>query len=155
MGYYLRAFCTSPDIPSLRMVFEWAEAQGVRLDAPSAALDAAGWQHAEVIYNSDRQPFVVETDAGELFRAEVEEFLERLDDVDESPEKRKVVDHLEQSKAVVAAQLLGLLGDSDDEVYTAAGTFLTYFVDPAAGLGLPAEELGRRPSARTVPSRAA
>jgi hypothetical protein len=131
MGYYLRAFCASPDIPSLRSVFEWAEGQGVRLDAPSADLDAAGWHQAEVVYKSDSQPFVAEAAADELLREEVEEFLESLDDVDESPEKRKVVDHLEQSKALVAAELLG---DLDDAAYTAAGTFLTYFVEHCGGM---------------------
>jgi hypothetical protein len=131
MGYYLRAFCTSSDIPSLRAVFEWAEDQGVRLEAPSAVLDAPKWQQAEVIYKSDRQPLVAETGAGELLREEVEEFLELLEDVDESTEKQTVLQHLQQSKAVVAAQLLG---DIDDDGYTAAGTFLTYFVEHCGGM---------------------
>jgi hypothetical protein len=131
MAYYLRAFCTSPDIPPLRAVFEWAEGHGVRLDAPSADLDAPGWQQAQVIYNTEKQPFVAETDAGELLREEVEESVEFLDDVGESPKKQKVLDHLEQSKAVIAAQLLG---DIDDEGYTAAATFLTYFVEHCGGM---------------------
>jgi hypothetical protein len=131
MGYYLRAFCTSPDIPPLRPVFEWAESQGVRFASPSADLDASGWQQAEVVYKSDRQPFVAETDADQLLREEIEEYLEFLDDVDESSDKQKVVDHLGQTKAVVAAQLLG---DVDDDGYTAAGTFLTYFVKHCGGM---------------------
>ena len=42
-----------------------------------------------------------------------------------------MLDHLQQSKAVVAAQLLG---DIDDDAYTAAGTFLAYFVEHCGGL---------------------
>jgi hypothetical protein len=131
MGYYLRAFCTSSDIPSLRTVLEWAEGQGVRLEVPSAVLDAPEWRQAEVVYKSDRQPFVAETDAGELLRDEVEEFVELLEEVEESPARQKVLEHLEQSKAVVAAQLLG---DVDDDGYAAAGTFLNYFVEHCGGL---------------------
>jgi hypothetical protein len=62
---------------------------------------------------------------------ELEEFVEFLEDLADSPEKQKVLDHLEQSKAVVAVQLLG---DVDEAGYTAAGTFLTYFVDHVGGL---------------------
>ena len=94
-------------------------------------MDATGWEQAEVVYNPERSPIVAETNTGELLRDEVEEFIEFLEDVDESPEKQKVLDHLEQSKAVVAAQLLG---DVDDEGYTAAGTFLTYFIEHCGGL---------------------
>lgn len=112
-------------------MFEWADGRGVHLEAPSADLDAPGWEQAEIVYKSDRQPFVAELNTGELLREELEEFFEFLEDVADSPEKQKVLDHLEQSKAVVAAQLLG---DVDDDGYTAAGTFLTYFVEHAGGL---------------------
>jgi hypothetical protein len=131
MGYYLRVFCMSPEIPSLRAVFEWAEVRDVRLDAPSADVDAPSWRQAEVVYKTGRQPFVAETDADQLLREEVEEFVEFLEDVDDSSEKQKVLDHLEQSKAVVSTQLLG---DVDDDGYAAAGTFLTFFVEHCGGL---------------------
>lgn len=131
MGYYLRAFCTSADIPPLRTIFDWAEKQGVRLEAPETDVDATGWEQAEVIYQPERSPIVAETNTGELLHEEVEEFVDFLEDVDDSPEKQKVLDHLEQSKAVVAAQLLG---DIDDDGYTAAGEFLTYFVEHCGGL---------------------
>lgn len=131
MGYYLRAFCTFDEAPPLRSVFDWAEGQGVSLQAPSADLDARGWDQAEVVYKPDRQPFVAEANTGELLREEVEEFVEFLEDVDETPEKQRVLDHLQQSKAVVAAQLLG---DIDDDGHTAVATFLTYFVQHNGGL---------------------
>jgi hypothetical protein len=131
MGYYLRAFCTSDKTSPLRAVFEWAKHRGVHLEAPSADLDAPGWKHAEVVYKSDRQPFVAEVNTGDLLQEELEEFVDFLEDVADSPEKQEVLDHLEQSKAVVAVQLLG---DVDEAGYTAAGTFLTYFVDHVGGL---------------------
>jgi hypothetical protein len=131
MGYCLRAFCTSADVPPLRTVFDWAEMQGVRLDAPSADLETTAWEQAELLYKAGKSSIVAEANRDDLVREEVEEFTELLEDVDDSPEKQKVLDHLEQSKAVVAAQLLG---DIDDDGYTAAGTFLTYFVEHCGGL---------------------
>ena len=131
MSYYIRAFCTSDNVPPLRSVFEWADRQGVHLEAPSIDIDAPRWEQAEILYSSDRQPFVAEVNIGEVVQEELEEFAEFLQDVGDSPEKQKVLDHLEQSKAVVAAQLLS---DVDDDGYTAAGTFLTYFVEHAGGL---------------------
>ena len=131
LAYYLRAFCTSDDIPPLRAVFEWAVGQGVRLDSPEAELDSSTWLQAEILYKRDRSPIVAETNTDDLVREEVGEFIESLEDVDESPEKQKVLEHLRQTKAIVAVQLLG---DIDDDGYSAAGTFLTYFVEHCAGL---------------------
>jgi hypothetical protein len=131
MSYYLRAFCTSDSIPPLGAVFEWAKNRGVHLEAPSADLNAPAWEQAEVVYKSDKQPFVAEINTGKALQEELEEFVEFLEDVADSPDKQKVLRHLEQSKAVVAAQLLGDVGD---EGYNAAGTFLTYFVEHVGGL---------------------
>ena len=131
MAFYLRAFCTSDEIPPLRAVFEWAEGRGVRLKAPAADLDAQGWTQAEVIYQPDRQPFIAERNTGDLLGEEVEEFAELLEDTDDSPEKQRVLDHLERCEAVVAVQLLG---DIDDAGYTAAQTFLTYYVEHCGGV---------------------
>jgi hypothetical protein len=131
VSYYLRAFCKSEDLPPLRAVVEWAESHGVRLDAPSADIDARTWEQAEVAYRADRQPFIAGMNTGELLQEEVEEFVEFLEDVDDSLERQKVLDHLEQSKAVVAAQLLG---DIDDDGHTAVGVFLAYYVEHCGGL---------------------
>jgi hypothetical protein len=131
LAYYLRAFCTSDEIPPLRVVFEWVGGRGVRLEAPATDLDASGWEQAEVIYRPDRQPFIAERCVGDLLREEIEEFTEFLEEVDESPERQDVLDHLERSKAVVAAQLLS---DIDDDGYNAVGAFLSYYVEQCGGL---------------------
>lgn len=131
MAYYLRVFCRSDEIPPLSVVFEWAKGRGVRLEAPTADPEASGWEQAEVIYRPDRQPFIAERSVGDLLREEIEEFTEFLEDLDESPERQDVLDHLDQSRAVVAAQLLS---DIDDDGYNAVGTFLTYYVEHCGGL---------------------
>lgn len=131
MSFYLRAFCKSDEVPPLREVFKWAEGQGVQLRAPSADLDEQSWEQAEVAYKADRQPFTAEVNTSDFLQEEVEEFIEFLEDVDQSPERQKVLDHLEQSKAVIAAQLVG---DIDDEGYAAIGAFLSYYVEHCGGL---------------------
>ena len=85
MGYYLRAFCTSADLPPLRTVFKWVEAQGVRVEAPSSDVDERNWKEAEIVYKPDKQPIVADATSGELLEEEVEEFTEFLADVDDSP----------------------------------------------------------------------
>ena len=62
---------------------------------------------------------------------EVEEFVESLEHVPDSREKDEVVEHLTQTRTVIAAQLMG---DADDEGRNAAVTLLTFFVENAGGL---------------------
>lgn len=132
MGYYLRAFCKTDELPPLRRVFEWTANAGVALElnSGSEALDDANWREAEIRYARDKQPLVVDvsrasSDDG-LLSDEVEEFVEFLEDVEDSPEKQKVLAQLRNSRAVVGAQLMG---DIDDDGYNAVGTFLSYFVE--------------------------
>lgn len=131
MSYYLRAFCTADDTCSLRAVFEWAESRGVRLEAPSADLDTQNWKQAEIAYKPDRQTFIADTDAGDFLREEVAEFVEFLEDVEDSAGKQAVLDHLRRTKAVVATQLPR---DLDDDGYAAVRTFLTYYVEHRGAL---------------------
>jgi hypothetical protein len=65
------------------------------------------------------------------FSGEIEEFLEFLEDAPDSTAKEKVLQHLRETKAIVATQLLG---DVDDDDYAAAGTFLNFFVEHCGGM---------------------
>jgi hypothetical protein len=131
MAYFLRAFCTSPDLPELRDVLDWAESQGIDLSIAAPDLDVRDWHQIEVVYKSERQPFVVEADTGEMVEEEVEEFIELLDEAEDSPAKEMVAAHLQNTRTVVAAQLLA---DVDDDGYAAVGVFLQYFVERYGGL---------------------
>jgi hypothetical protein len=137
MGYYLRAFCTSEDLPPLGGVLEWASAQGVSLALESSspgALGSAGWHEAELRYKPGRRPLVVDVSrAGDdgLLAEEVEEFIEMLGAVEESADKRKVLAHLRASRAIVTAQLLS---DIDDDGYDAVGVVLGFFVEHYGGM---------------------
>jgi hypothetical protein len=131
LGYYLRAFCKS-EVPPLRRVLEWVANEGVvlELDGGSELLDDENWREAEIRYDEGKQPLVVDVSRAssndELLSDEVEEFVEFLEDVDDSPEKQKVLEQLRESRAVVGAQLLG---DIDDAGYSAIGVLLSFFVE--------------------------
>ena len=138
MGYYLRAFCTSEDLPPLGRVLEWAAAQGVSLALEGSSpgtLDSAGWREAELRYQPGRQPLVVDVsragDGHGLLAEEVEEFTGLLGEVAASAGTRKVLAHLRASRAIVAAQLLS---DVDDDGYDAVGVFLGFFVEHCGGM---------------------
>jgi hypothetical protein len=86
VGYYVRAFCASVDLPPLARAFEWAAAQGVSLeleDEPGpGSLDSARWRTAEIRYKHGKPPLAVDVsraaDHGLPFE-EVEEFIEFLE----------------------------------------------------------------------------
>jgi hypothetical protein len=126
MSYFLRAFCTTDELPPLRRVLDWAANEGVVLEL-HAPVDEQDWREAELRYSRGKEPLVVEASRARredgLLSDEVAEFEELLVDVEDSPEKQKVLAQLRNSRAVVAVQLLG------DDGYDAAGTFLRFFVE--------------------------
>jgi hypothetical protein len=137
MGYYVRAFCTSSELPPIRTVFEWAKSEGVSLELDTehttADLDSPDWREIELRYKPGNQPIPVDVTRPVMnsFSDEIDEFVEFLDDVPDSAAKEKVLRQLRQTKAIVATQLLG---DIDDDGYTAAGTFLNFFVGHCGGM---------------------
>jgi hypothetical protein len=138
VGYYLRAFCTSEDLPPLGRAFAWAAARGVPLELEHepvpGALDSARWRWAAIRYQHGKRPLVddVGRAAGNgLPFEEVEEFIELLTEVDESADKGRVLAHLRNSRAVVSAQLFS---DIDDDGYDAVGVFLGFFVEQYGGM---------------------
>jgi hypothetical protein len=139
VSYYVRAFCTSPEIPSLRSVLDWARGQGCTLEVERAAidLDSVDWDEVPVLYKAGKTPCLssISRDEGAsdcLFREEVREFEEFLEDVEDSPARQRVIGHLRQSRYVVANQLP--TADIDEDGYRASAVFLDYFVHHAGGL---------------------
>jgi hypothetical protein len=93
MGYYVRAFCTSSDLPQLRTILDWAKSEGVSLELDAehvaADLDSSHWREAELRYKPGNQPIPVDVirSADELLSDEIEEFVEFLEDVPDSEAK--------------------------------------------------------------------
>jgi hypothetical protein len=138
VGYYVRAFCTSKNLPRLGVVVAWAKERGADFRVVGADLDLEDWREAEIAFSARRQPLVVESETGELLKAEIEEFREFLEDVEDSPAKARVLKHLERCERVVAVQILG---EIHDDVWAAAWNFLAYFVEHLDGL-LQADDVG-------------
>jgi hypothetical protein len=140
MGYYVRAFCSAADVPPLGAVLDWVSRQGVAVRvAPEAGdIDLASptWEDVPLLYAAGQRPILcsVSRDDGSpqgLFREEVREFEEFLEDAEDTPARERVLRHLGQSRYVVANQLMG---DVNDAGYTASALVLEYFVDHGGGL---------------------
>ena len=140
MGYYVRAFCTTGETPQLGRVLEFARNLGSTVELEGVegepGLDDAVWEQVGVLYKADRSAILLELNRarpeGEttLVSEEIEEFLELLEDAPDNRSRRRVEQHLRDTRFIVAAQLAG---DTDDG-YDALANLLRYFVDHNGGL---------------------
>ena len=100
-----------------------------------AELDSPDWVVFDLIYKAGKHPIVVECNrdkgADSLAREECIEFDELLEDLEDSQEKRHVIEHLKNTRSVIACQLLS---DIDEDGYDANGEFLAYFVEHCGGM---------------------
>ena len=138
MGYYVRAFCTSPEVPCIKIVLADLQNRGLAVRAEvddEAKLVSADWSQFDLFYKPDKKPVVVECnrDDGDesLCRKECNEFIEEIHELDDTPSRDRVIGHLKRTTFVVVCQLLS---DIDDDGYTANGEFLAYFVRHCGGL---------------------
>jgi hypothetical protein len=142
MAYYVRAFCKSAEpVPPLARILQWVRGRGptLSLDPRSGRpnLEAEDWNQAELIYKEGKLPLIVEVSRanqpGEaLLHEEIGEFEEFLEDVPESENKRKVLEHLAATRYIVAVQLPA--SDIDQDGYAANGWFMAYFAENCKGM---------------------
>ncbi|MGD2118772.1 MAG: hypothetical protein PVG66_10455 [Chromatiales bacterium] len=135
MPYYVRAFCKSDAVPSvseLESILK-SEYSGVRLETEDAR--DGKWGNAEYYYKDGNQPVVVECNYNDgpesLAAEECEEFIEEIGSPGLSMAKRKVLDHLKNTKYIISCQLLS---DIDDDGYHLNGELLNIFVNNYGGL---------------------
>jgi len=122
MGYYVRAFCTSPKVPELAAIQRWLRERGstavldepthavevARSAAPSTpilALDTSEWEQVGVAYKPGRLPILAECSRDDgtsesLLRQEVDEFIELIGDATPDGAKQRVLKHLRVSKFI-------------------------------------------------------
>jgi hypothetical protein len=138
MPYYVRAFCTGDQIPPITAIIDDLRARGVDVCAEAddeATLASADWEQCWLKYSAAKQPIIVECNRDEgaqsLCRAECDEFVEQLEDGDETPAHRRCIDHLRATRFIIACQLLS---DVEDEGFTVNGEFLGYFVRNCGGI---------------------
>lgn len=141
MSYYTRAFCTSDIVPPLDEVINYVKNQGIDLSiqgySKDTELNSVNWKQRSLVYKKDKLPFLVEVNrkdnsSDRVYQEEINEFKEFLDEVNDSPEKKKVLDHLSSTKYIVVSKIP--TSDFDNEGYKANSFFLDYFVKNYGGL---------------------
>ena len=140
MPYRVRAFCTGTNVPTLKQVFDYAKSNGITLTADEEHgpidIDSTDWTEAEIKYKKNRSPLVIECNRDDgtgdcLAKVEPQEYIDEIGRPGLSFTKRRVINHLKNTKFIIASQLLS---DIDDDGYQANGTFLKYFVDNCGGV---------------------
>lgn len=137
MGYYTRAFCTSPEVPTLselrRQLQVIHKECRIESDEGNSAND---WESFSLYYKNNKLPLLVQLNKrdGEdnLAREEIDEFIEDIGAPLFSLSKRKVINHLAKTKYIVATQLP--TSDIDDDGYEINGNFLQIFAANYGGM---------------------
>lgn len=130
MGYYTRAFCTSSEIPSLSEISRQLQTicRECRIE-PNENNSDGDWESFSLYYKDGKLPLLVELnkrdDGDNLANKEIEEFIEEIGAPLFSLSKRKVINHLMNSKYLVASQLP--TSDVDDQGYEVNGALLQIF----------------------------
>ena len=138
MAYWMRIFRNEGKPPPLEVVFSWVAERGptLALDSDLADVDSSSndWQQAAVQYRPGKRPFLVEVSTVDQPEAqeELEEFIELLDDVLDTPAKDKVLAHLNKTTFVVANQIS--TSDFEDDGFDAVGEFMRFFVEHNGGM---------------------
>jgi hypothetical protein len=137
MGYYTRVFCTSSEIPALSEISNQMEkvCKEFRIESAEGNLDN-NWKSFSLNYKNSRLPLLVElnkrSDEDNLANEEIDEFIESIRAPMFSLSKRKVINHLMQTKYVVVSQLP--TSDIDDDGYEVNGALLQIFASQFGGI---------------------
>ena len=135
MSYYVRSFCKSEKVPTVTELETTLKSEypAIRLETEDSK-DGV-WENLEFYYKDSNQPVVVEcsyNNSPESMAAEeCEEFIEEIGKPGLSIVKRKVLEHLQQTKYIISCQLLS---DIDDDGYHLNGELLNIFVNNYSGL---------------------
>jgi hypothetical protein len=154
MGYYVRAFCTEPEVPTLASIQDWLRKLGSRaiLDEANHAAESAGvgelrppildlntpdWEQIAIAYRAGKLPILAECNRdgdgdGDLMREEVAEFVEMVEEAEDAVAKQRVLKHLAATRFIIACQLP--TSDIEDDGYDANGEFLRFFVEHCGGM---------------------
>jgi len=142
MSFSTRVFCREGTAPTLTELLAWQRQHGtpiVIVGGPAAAdLLSPVWTEAVVSYDPDEEPFRLRCEhasdprgAAQL-RAEVADFIEDLEELPESAERARVIEHLAHSRFVLIVEF------PEDGVgprgYETNGWLMSIFVERAAGM---------------------
>lgn len=136
MGYYVRAFCTQGEFPPLRPILAFSAERGAPLDLDpevgGSGLDDSLWDQAGIVYKNHKASILLELSRDEgkdesLVRAEIEEFMDILEDAPKNRYRRRVETNLRNTRFIVAAKLPPSGIDEDD--FAALGNIMRYLIN--------------------------
>lgn len=138
MTVYARAFCRASSAPTLQQVIEWARSQDVELQVLGDAelLNRSDWREAQILYSPHRPPLHCALDWTQdpprgRAEQEIAAFLERLQALEPSLETAHAIEHLQQTRFIVANRLDE---EMEDEAFEVSSLWLTYFEQFCDGL---------------------
>ena len=135
MPYYVRAFCNSDTVPSVSELENTLKAEYPVIRLETEDTRDGKWENVEYYYKEGNQPVIIECNYNDgpesLVAEECEEFIEEIGSPGLSMAKRKVLDHLKETKYIISCQLLN---DIDDDGYDLNGELLNIFVNKYGGL---------------------
>jgi hypothetical protein len=139
MSYYVRVFCTTDAVPTIRAALKWLQEEvGFEAEVPGkspAALDSPKWKSFELVYDPAKESLLVEcqrnTGKRSLCHQTAQEELNALDDLPDSDARQRVADCLSRTQFIVYCQVSA---DYDHEEVAHFGALLDYFADLCGGL---------------------
>ncbi len=134
MSYWVRAYCTTETVPTIRSLLDWLRKEAVcNAEAPNElprVLDSPTWKSFELVYDPQEESLLIEcnrnTGKRSLCAGEAKGELESLDDVEESEAKTRVADCLSRTKFIICCTVLG---DHHHKEAFKIRAILDYFVD--------------------------
>lgn len=154
MGYYVRAFCTAPQVPDLASIQAWLRGHNSSaiIDEANHSVEAAHagemwppildlatseWEQVAIAYRSGKLPILAECNRNDgsddcVARDEIAEFVEFIGKPGLSAAERQVLQHLAATRYIIACQLP--TSDIEEDGYATNDLFLEFFVENCGGI---------------------
>src|SRR5687767_9363880 len=109
MSYYLRAFCTTGDVPTVQTLTASAAANGIELSFAShgspSAQTSSGWSSVTTYVDDSRRAFDLDlvSHGDELFADELDEFRDAVGELGQTAGAEWVIEQLNKTTFIVSA----------------------------------------------------
>jgi hypothetical protein len=144
MSYYIRAFCRADRSPAFSELQKFMRDKDPHYRLEGEVDDNNScWTDFILHYKEGKLPILVEIawcdEDSSPGKEELEEFLEDIGPPGFSLKKRKIINHLKQTKYIVCCQIP--VSDVDDDGFLANQLLMTFFIVNYQGLILPARAI--------------
>jgi hypothetical protein len=140
MSYQIRAFCRADRSPAFSELQKFMSDKNPHYRLEGEVDDNNScWTDFILHYKEHKLPILVEIawcdDESSPGKEELEEFLEAIGAPGFSLKKRKIINHLKQTKYIVCCQIP--VSDADDDGFLANQQLMSFFIVNYQGLVLP------------------